>query len=162
MDYWRLNGSAKSRASTGQRAAAFARDGNSLEFMAFLSGALTDPVSFGPFLALGLLITFVLRQRGLDRLTPAVTLTQHRLQVGGPLKNPRVPGLDARLPGRIGAGLRQAQYHGLLLALQRDLAAMNRTQLPALSFLADFQAQRRLGGLIDKNSESLIAAGNGA
>jgi prepilin signal peptidase PulO-like enzyme (type II secretory pathway) len=32
--------------------------------MAFLLGALTDPVPFGPFLALGLLITFVLRQGG--------------------------------------------------------------------------------------------------
>jgi hypothetical protein len=30
--------------------------------MAFLLGELTDPVSFGPFLALRLLITFVLRQ----------------------------------------------------------------------------------------------------
>src|SRR4029077_10317879 len=88
----------------------------------------------------------------LARPPPAAALPQ---RIHRPLRD-RILRLCAHLPNCAGGGLRQAQDRTLLVALQRDLAALNRMQLPALIFFPDLQAQRRLGGLVDKDRKALI------
>jgi hypothetical protein len=43
--------------------------------------------------------------------------------------------------------------------VSRRFARRDVAQAPALIFLADVQARRRFGGLIDKDAKALLAAG---
>ena len=101
----------------------------------------------------------LVRQR-LGRLTQSATL-RLEVQVSLSYFGPR---LNAHLSVCVcvGIGLRQAQYRGLPISLKCCLAAQYRQQLPPLKIFADLQAQRRLGGLIEKYRETFIAAGDSA
>ena len=60
------------------------------------------------------------------------------------------------------AGLRQNEHDRLLILSQNHFPASNRSQPPTLIILAQFQPKRSLGRLLQKDSEPLITAYDGA
>jgi hypothetical protein len=63
---------------------------------------------------------------------------------------------DLGLGRRTKARLRQREGDDPFILFERRLAALNRSQLPALKILTDFQPDHRLGRLIEKYPESFI------
>ena len=64
--------------------------------------------------------------------------------------------------GLRGAGLRQRQNGCPLILFHGHFPAADRTQLPALIVLAEFEPERSLGRLIEKNPKSFFVACDGA